>query len=107
MSLITLLAVLSVTVVPARGEGESVPDTAPVVVVGGDRGYPPYEFLDEEGQPSGFNVELTRAIARVMGMEVEVRLGAWSEMRRALARGEVDILQGMVPSKERAAEVDF
>jgi polar amino acid transport system substrate-binding protein len=40
-------------------------------------------------------------------MEVEIRLGAWSEMRRALARGEVDILQGMVPSPERAAEVDF
>jgi polar amino acid transport system substrate-binding protein len=28
-------------------------------------------------------------------------------MRQALARGKVDIVQGMVPSKERAAEVDF
>ena len=101
------LAALLVMVLPVCGADELAPETIPVVVVGGDRGYPPYEFLDEEGQPSGFNVELTRAIARVMGMEVEIRLGAWSEMRRALARGEVDILQGMVPSKERAAEVDF
>ena len=37
----------------------------------------------------------------------EIRLGAWGEMRRALAVGQVDILQGMVPSAERTAEVDF
>jgi len=46
------------------------------VVVGGDRDYPPYEFLDSNGQPAGFNVDLTRAIAKVMGMRVEFRLGA-------------------------------
>jgi polar amino acid transport system substrate-binding protein len=105
--MVMLLAVLLVTAVPARGAEDLIPRPAQVVVVGGDRGYPPYEFLDEEGRPSGFNVELTQAIARVMGMEVEIRLGAWSEMRQALAREKVDILQGMVSSKERAAEVDF
>jgi len=78
-----------------------------LVVVGGDHSYPPYEFIDENGHPSGFNVELTEAIARVMGFEVEIRLGAWGAMRRALASGEVDALQGMVYSKERTAEADF
>jgi len=78
-----------------------------VVVVGGDFNYPPYEFIDKEGQPAGFNVDLTRAIAETMGLEVEIRLGHWSEMRSALARGEVDILQGMAFSQERTAEVDF
>jgi len=78
-----------------------------LVVVGGDHSYPPYEFIDEDGHPSGFNVELTEAIARVMGFDVEIRLGAWGEMRQALASGEVDALQGMVYSKERTAEADF
>ena len=77
------------------------------VIVGGDRDYPPYEFIDKDGQPSGYNVELTRAIAEVMGMKVEFRLGGWSEMRNALQSGRVDVLQGMSYSEERAAEVTF
>ena len=77
------------------------------VIVGGDRDYPPYEFIDKDGQPSGYNVELTRAIAEVMGMKVEFRLGGWSEMRSALQSGRINVLQGMSYSEERAAEVTF
>jgi len=106
-SFFRLLVLSLLLVIPTGGAAELVPELLPVIVVGGDRAYPPYEFLDEGGNPTGFNVELTRAIARVMGMEVEIRLGAWSDMRRALASGRVDILQGVVSSKERAAEFDF
>lgn len=81
-------------------------DTAPMVV-GGDRAYPPYEFLDENGRPSGFNVELTQAIAEVMGIQVEISLGAWSDMRQALDDGTIDVLQGISYSAERARLVDF
>ena len=83
------------------------PKSTPVIVVGGDRDYPPYEFIDSSGAPSGYNVALTRAIAEVMGMKVEFRLGAWSEMRAALQAGKIDVLQGMSYSTERAGEVDF
>ncbi|MHB8121651.1 MAG: transporter substrate-binding domain-containing protein [Desulfuromonadaceae bacterium] len=83
------------------------PQIVPAIIVGGDRDYPPYEFIDKNGQPNGYNVELTRAIAEVMGMKVEIRLGGWSDMRTALQRGTVDVLQGMSFSAERAAEVDF
>lgn len=83
------------------------PKSTPVIVVGGDRDYPPYEFIDKNGQPNGYNVELTRAIAEVMGMKVEFRLGAWSGMREALQSGKVDVLQGMSYSEERTGEVDF
>ena len=78
-----------------------------LVVFGGDRDYPPYEFIDKNGQPAGYNVELTRAIAEVMGMRVEIRLGGWAEMRRALQSGTIDALQGMSWSQERVGEVDF
>ncbi|WP_420849997.1 transporter substrate-binding domain-containing protein [Oryzomonas japonica] len=78
-----------------------------VIIVGGDREYPPYEFIDKNGQPSGYNVELTRAIADVMGMKVEFRLTGWAEVRTALQTGKVDVLQGMSYSEERSREVDF
>jgi signal transduction histidine kinase len=77
------------------------------IVVGGDYYYPPYEFLDKNGTPIGLNVELTQAIAELMGIDVEIKLGPWSEMRKALANGSVDALQGMVFSDERALLFDF
>jgi polar amino acid transport system substrate-binding protein len=77
------------------------------VIVGGDHNYPPYEFLDKNGHPDGYNVELTRAIAEVMGMNAEIRLGSWGEMRQALAAGRVDILQGMAYAEDRLGEVDY
>ena len=45
------------------------------IVIGGDGNCPPYEFLDQDGQPAGFNVDLTRALARHMDLTVDVRLG--------------------------------
>lgn len=88
-------------------QAKPIPGIDRPIIVGGDRDYPPYEFLDKNGQPAGYNVDLTRAIAEVMGMRVEFRLGAWNEMRTALAEGRVDILQGMSFSEERLQEVDF
>ena len=78
-----------------------------LIIVGGDRSYPPYEFLDNDGKPAGFNVELTHAIAEVMGMKVEIRLGAWSEMRRAVESGVIHALQGISYSEQRAKVFDF
>ncbi|MDR5866483.1 transporter substrate-binding domain-containing protein [Halomonas koreensis] len=78
-----------------------------VIVVGGDHYHPPYEFLDEDGRPAGYDVELTRAIAEVMGVEVRIELGPWSEMRRKLETGEIDALQGMSYSEARDASFDF
>lgn len=77
------------------------------IVVGGDSDYPPYEFLDENGEPAGYNVELTRAIARQLGLEVTFRLGPWNEIRAALSRGEIDLIQGLFFSAERQTEFDF
>ncbi|MCE1225372.1 MAG: transporter substrate-binding domain-containing protein [Geobacteraceae bacterium] len=80
---------------------------AKTIIVGGDRDYPPYEFLDSNGKPTGYNVELTKAIAEVMGLQVEFRLGGWSEQLRDLKEGRIDLLQGISWSEQRAAQIDF
>ena len=77
------------------------------IVVGGDHNYPPYEFLDENGEPSGYTVELTRAIARQLGLEVSFRLGPWDQVRSALKEGHIDLVQGMFYSPERDEEFEF
>ncbi|MFO7751533.1 MAG: transporter substrate-binding domain-containing protein [Desulfobacteraceae bacterium] len=77
------------------------------IVIGGDENYPPYEYLDENGLASGFNVEITRALARELGLEVEIRLGPWTEIRKALETGKIDAVQGMLYSAERDLLFDF
>jgi polar amino acid transport system substrate-binding protein len=77
------------------------------IVIGGDRDYPPYEFVDKNGKPAGYNVDLTKAIADVMGMQIEFRFGGWSEMRNALLKGSVDVLQGISFSDDRTKTVSF
>ncbi len=77
------------------------------IIVGGDHNYPPYEFLDENGKPTGFNVELTLAIAKVMGMNVEIRLGEWSKIRTEFETGKLDLMQGISYLKDRARIFDF
>lgn len=62
----------------------TIAKTGDVIIVGGDHNYPPYEFLDKDGNPTGYNVELTRAIAEVMGIKVKIQLGDWDMMRKGL-----------------------
>ncbi|MBT3380288.1 MAG: transporter substrate-binding domain-containing protein [Lentisphaerae bacterium] len=90
-----------------RSANERDRSTVHVVTVGGDHDYPPYEFLDEEGEATGYNVELTKAIADVMGFDVRIRLGPWNDIRAALEAGEIDAVQGMFYSAERDKLVDF
>jgi polar amino acid transport system substrate-binding protein len=107
--LLSLLCAVASPVLADTGTAAkpSPPGIFQPVRVGGDRDYPPYEFLDKDGQPAGFNVDLARAAAEVMGMQVEFRLGAWAKERTALMNGELDLLQGMTYSDERAQVLNF
>ncbi len=78
-----------------------------VITVGGDHDYPPYEFINEKGEPDGYNTELTRAIAEVMGIKVEIVLASWDDMKERLKGGHIDLLQGMSYSQERAKIFGF
>lgn len=78
-----------------------------VILVGGDHNYPPYEFINEQGEPDGYNTELTRAIAEVMGLDIEIELGTWNVMRNGLREGEIDVLQGMIYSQNRSQTFSF
>lgn len=77
------------------------------IIVGGDFNYPPYEYLDENGVPVGYNCELTKAIAEEMGYDVVIKLGKWSRVVQWLNDGEIDMIQGMAFSQERAALYSF
>ena len=68
------------------------PDSSRSLVYGGDQQFPPYEYLDGEGQPEGFNIHLIRALAREAGMSIEVRLGPREERMRDFDAGKTDVM---------------
>lgn len=76
------------------------------VRVRGDHDYPPYEYL-EKGRPTGFNVDVMRAVAETMGLDAVIDLGPWDEVRAQLEAGEIDVLTGMYQSSQRDLLVDF
>lgn len=86
----------------------TVPATQPdrVVIYGGDQEYPPYEYLDQNGQPRGFHVDLMRAIGEVMGFEVEFRLKPWNQVVEDMRLGKVEVA-AMFRTAERSSLVDF
>lgn len=110
LALLLVPAVVSNTAAAEYSENDTAaapPGVLRSLLVGGDRDYPPYEFLDKNGKPAGFNVDLTRAVAETMGMQVEFRLGGWSSELAALKRRDLDMLQGMTSSEDRSKYLDF
>lgn len=67
-SLCALVIVVLLATVPIASLSEEMSFAEwPSVIVAGDDNYPPYEFLDANGNPAGFNVELTQAIPLLWG----------------------------------------
>ncbi|GAU08489.1 transporter substrate-binding domain-containing protein [Desulfoplanes formicivorans] len=73
----------------------------------GDRDYPPYEYLDENGNPTGFDVELLKRVCQIMGIDCRITLGPWSEVRAQLENGTIQGITGMFYSGRREQNIDF
>jgi diguanylate cyclase (GGDEF)-like protein len=71
------------------------------LIFGGDSAYPPYEFVDENGEYTGFNVDLMKAVSRVAELDIEIELGEWDLVVERFKSGELDGLIGMAVTPER------
>lgn len=71
------------------------------IKIGGDNYFPPFEYVDSNGNYKGFNVDITRAVALETGMDIEFVPMTWHEVSTALISGDIDVAQGMKYSKKR------
>ncbi|MCE5269951.1 transporter substrate-binding domain-containing protein [bacterium] len=85
----------------------AAPPADKTLLARGDSAFPPFEYLDDQGHATGFNVDLLREVAAVMGLKLNVELGDWSEARHELEAGRIDIITGMFYSAERDSLVDY
>lgn len=81
------------------------------LVVGTSAEYPPYEFhksVNGKDQIIGFDLDIAKAIAQDLGVELEVKDMGFDGLLAALKAGNVDIVMaGMTPNEERKKNVDF
>jgi polar amino acid transport system substrate-binding protein len=81
------------------------------LVLGTSADYPPYEFhvvKDGEDTIVGFDIEIAKAIAEDLGVELEIKDMAFNGLLPALDAGGVDIvIAGLTMTEERALAIDF
>ncbi|MDP3114768.1 MAG: transporter substrate-binding domain-containing protein [Candidatus Cloacimonadaceae bacterium] len=87
--------------------GQNVENVRKTISIGGDYSYPPYEYLDDNHFPAGYNVELSRRLAEQMDMTPRFRLAKWAQVRSWLDDGLIDMVQGMALSSQRARTYYF
>lgn len=87
---------------PAAGAGE----TGPVIRYGGAADVAPFESLDGQGRPQGFQVELLAALAPLLGARIEVVLQPWDRTEADFRAGRLDLI-AMVATAERRRWAQF
>lgn len=78
-----------------------------VLKVAGDVNFPPYEYADESGIYTGFNVDIMRSIALSTGIDVKFYPMPWYEACERLKNGDVDVIQGMKIATDRDKYYEF
>jgi len=100
--LTVLLALILCTVLAAPGAADE-----PEIRVGVSVDFRPYAFADKNGRPVGYSVDLIQAVARTMGLRVQIKAGTWDQVWHGLAQGQIDVLAIVAKTPDRESQVDF
>ncbi|HBA68859.1 MAG TPA: basic amino acid ABC transporter substrate-binding protein [Lachnospiraceae bacterium] len=87
------------------GESEALADG--VLNVGTNAEFPPFEYVDDNGEPDGFDIALIKAIGEKLGVEVQVENMEFDALVAAIGK-KIDVaIAGMTVTEERQQTVDF
>lgn len=77
-------------------------------VVGTSPDYPPFEFVDDDGDFAGFDMELIEEVGKRLDVEVKIEALEFESLIASLKQGKIDaIISCMTPDEERLKEADF
>lgn len=92
---------------PGLGDGEDQPRRV-VIRFLTESDFPPFNFYDEDGQLTGLNVDLARAICLDAGTACDIKERPWDELLLALKRGEADaVIAGHQITAAALKDADF
>jgi ABC-type amino acid transport substrate-binding protein len=116
MKKVIIMLVLATALLLPVMAGGATEDLAAVqergkLILGTSADYAPYEFhtiIDGKDTIVGFDIEIAKAIAADMGVELEIQDIGFDGLLQALNSGKVDmVIAGMTPTEERKQSVDF
>lgn len=96
----------------AQAEGEAEGEVSEiladgVLTVGTNAEFPPFEFVDDNGEPDGFDVALIKAIGEKLGVEVEIENMEFDALVASIGN-KIDVaIAGMTVTDERKESADF
>ena len=106
-SILTTVA-LALLVALAAGSLFSCAKKPTKIVVATDATWPPMEYIDENKNIVGFDIDLVNEIAKAGGFEVEFKNTAWDGIFAGLATGNYQVIASSVTiTEERKATMDF
>ncbi|MCR4907689.1 MAG: basic amino acid ABC transporter substrate-binding protein [Lachnospiraceae bacterium] len=77
------------------------------LVVGTNAEFPPFEYIDDNGKPDGFDMALIKAIGEKMGKEVDIQNMEFDSLVSSIGT-KIDLaIAGMTVTEERQNTVDF
>ena len=78
------------------------------IVVGTEGTYAPFTYHDQSGKLTGYDVEVARAVAQKLGVEIEFKETQWDAMLAGLKAGRFDMVANQVSltTPERRAPFD-
>ena len=78
------------------------------MVVATNSGWPPQSYLDDSNEMVGFDIDVSREIAKRLGVEVSFETPDWQTLTGGRWQGRYDLGVGSVtPTKARAQVIDF
>ena len=77
------------------------------IVIASEPDYPPYCIVDKNGYADGFSVDLFKAAAKAVNIEVDIKVGVWGQIMHDLAEGRIDALPLVGRTPEREELFDF
>lgn len=79
-----------------------------VYINGIDANFPPFSFVDRQGEPDGFDVRSLDWIAGEMKFKVKHQAMDWDEIISSLKSGRTDMVaSGLIITEERRKDVSF
>ena len=79
-----------------------------VIIMGTNAEFPPFEFIGDDGEITGFDIEIAKEIAKDLGKELVIEDMAFDALINALSSGKVDfVIAGMSVTEDRKKNVDF
>jgi len=80
----------------------------PIIKVGMDPDYAPYEWINEDGVYVGIAVDYIHLLEKILGLHFEIIKGkSWTELLRMAKNSELDMLTSIVKTPERTKYLTF